>query len=527
VPGENNDRLAIEYLLMNSLNLLDRGQEGAAGNARLTALLWDVLERLRPTVFCDVGAFDGSVGMAAKAKFPGLLVYSFEANPEIFGLNASTVKAAGVKYMNRAVADTAGTVKIYAPRTLARYYSEGQVVAGTIDEPKVTGKASLRQRNEQAVYEEFEVDATTLDKFFAEEGFDITEQRIALWIDVEGAADKVLQGSAAVLANTVAVLIEVENFEFWKEQKDSAFITRELISKGFVPIARDREYGDHQFNILFVKAPQLSRITSELFDAKSALRACMISPDAQIAVAPGQAPSARNASIAMGFQRRIPILIPVFNAFTYLRNMVSQLRGYGFEEIVVVDNASTYPPLLEYLSEAGPDITVIRLEENKGPYDFWLDKKNFVSLPERFCVTDPDLQLNPSLPKDFVCELMLLTEEYRVGKAGLAMELADRSLMRDDKFQIGAESYHIWEWEAQFWKNQVGVTSTGDEVYDAGVDTTFAVYNKKFFEAANHLKAVRVAGRYTCRHLPWYRDRIVPAEEEAFYRAKQKFSYYN
>ena len=71
-------------------------------------------------------------------------------------------------------------------------------------------------------------------------------------------------------------------------------------------------------------------------------------------------------------------------------------------------------------------------------------------------MTDPDLQLNPSLPKDFVSELMSLTDEYRVGKAGLAMEISDRSLMRDDKFKIGAESYHIWEWEAQFWKNQVG-----------------------------------------------------------------------
>ena len=126
-----------------------------------------------------------------------------------------------------------------------------------------------------------------------------------------------------------------------------------------------------------------------------------------------------------------------------------------------------------------------------------------------------------------MCELTSLTEEHRVGKAGFALDISDRPLMRDDKFQIGAGSYHIWEWEAQFWKNPIGVTSTGDEVYDAVVDTTFAVYNKRFFDPANYLKAVRVGGKYTCRHLPWYKDRIVPQEEEAFYRANQKFSYYN
>ena len=273
-----NDKLATDYLLMANLNVLDRGEEGPAGNARLTSLLWDVLERLRPTVFFDIGAFDGACGVAAKQRFPRLLVYSFEANPEIFALNKATVAAAGVNYTNRAIADSVGSVKMYAPRTLSRYYDKGVVLPGQINEPKTTGKTSLLLRNEDAVYEEFNVNATTLDAFLAEEGFDVAEQRMVLWIDVEGAADKVLQGAEKALASSVAVLIEVENFEFWKEQKDSAYITRELIAKGFVPVARDREYGDHQFNILFVKAALVPRIASELFDAKSPLRSCMTSP---------------------------------------------------------------------------------------------------------------------------------------------------------------------------------------------------------------------------------------------------------
>jgi len=520
-----NNKLAIDYLLMANLNVLDRGEEGPAGNGRLTSLLWDVLGRLRPTVFFDIGAFDGACAVAAKQRFPRLLVYSFEANPEIFALNKANVSAAGVTYLNRAVSDSVGSVKMYAPRTLSRYYDKGVVLPGQINEPKTTGKTSLLLRNEDAVYEEFNVDATTLDAFLVDEGFDVAEQRMVLWIDVEGAADKVLQGAEKALASSVAVLIEVENFEFWKEQKDSAYITRELIAKGFVPVARDREYGDHQFNILFVKAALISRIASELFDAKSPLRSCMTSPAPQQTAASVR--TKPSSSLGAHFQKRIPVLIPIFNSVTYLKSMVSQLRRYGFEEIIAIDNASTFPPLLDYLSQSSPDLSVIRLEENKGPHNLFLDPKNLLSLPDHFCITDPDLELNPSLPEDFIYELISLTEKHRVGKAGLALNISDWSKMRHEKFRIGAADYQIWEWEAQFWKNPVGFTSTGDEVYSAAVDTTFAVYNKRFFDPADHLKGIRVGGKYTCRHLPWYKDRIVPAEEEAFYRASQKFSYYS
>ena len=520
-----NNKLAIDYLLMANLNVLDRGEEGPAGNGRLTSLLWDVMERLRPTAFFDIGAFDGACAVAAKQRFPRLLVYSFEANPEIFALHKSTVSAAGVTYLNRAISDSVGPVKMYAPRTLSRYYDKGVVLPGHINEPKTTGKTSLLLRNEDAVYEEFNVNATTLDAFLVEEGFDVAEQRIVLWIDAEGAADKVLQGAEKALASSVAVLIEVENFEFWKEQKDSAYLTRELIAKGFIPVARDREYGDHQFNILFVKAALMPRIASELFDAKSPLRSCMTSARPQQATASVR--TKPSSSLGSHFQKRIPILIPVFNSVTYLKSMVSQLRRYGFEEIIAIDNASTFPPLLDYLSQSSPDLSVIRLEENKGPHNLFLDPRNLLSLPDHFCITDPDLELNPSLPEDFIYELISLTEKYRVGKAGLALDISDWSKMRHEKFRIGAADYQIWEWEAQFWKNPVGFTSTGDEVYSAAVDTTFAVYNKRFFDPADHLKGVRVGGKYTCRHLPWYKDRIVPLEEEAFYRASQKFSYYS
>jgi FkbM family methyltransferase len=519
-PDETGES-ALDFLLMSNLNLHSRMEEGLPGNQRLAVLWWDILTRLRPTIFCDIGAHDGTASIATRAKFPDLPIYAFEANPEVFGLHSAALEAQRIRFVNLAISDAEGPARMYAPVTLSQYYRRGRVLPGKIDEPKATAKTSLLLRDEEATYNELNVPGTTLDGFFAKEGVHVAEQRFALWIDVEGAAAKVLHGASGILSSTVAVFIETEGFKFWKDQKDCVHVTQELIQQGFIPIARDREYGDHQFNLLFVKADEVAGIAGELFNRQSAWRNCLA--DTEPITAGGRAAS---TSVGSHFQKSMPILIPAFNSVTYLRATVSELRRRGFQNLVVVDNASTFPPMLEYLSQIDREITVIRLRDNRGPRDLFLDRKNFVSLPQYFCITDPDLEFNPALPEDFLCELAVLTEEHQVGKAGFAISLADREKMQEDVFEVGTNRARIWEREAQFWEQKIGLTSTGDEVYRAGIDTTFAVYNKRYFDASHYWYAVRVAGKYTCRHLPWYKETGLPAEEEEYYRAHARFSHY-
>ncbi len=130
------------------------------------------------------------------------------------------------------------------------------------------------------------------------------------------------------------------------------------------------------------------------------------------------------------------------------------------------------------------------------------------------------------MPPDFLAQLAALTEQHSVGKAGLAIDIADRATMRDNAFRIGDRHYRIWEWEDQFWREPLGLSPGGDPVFKAPVDTSFALYNKRFFSADDPLKAVRVAGRFTCRHLPWYKDVGLPADEEQFYRSRARDSFY-
>jgi hypothetical protein len=360
-----------------------------------------------------------------------------------------------------------------------------------------------------------------------------TDRLSLLWIDVEGAAERVLAGASRTLGRTRAVLLETEGFDFWLGQSDRGAVVARLVRAGFVPVARDREYGDKQFNILFVHQDCIQAILPQLFDSSSPLR-LGAEPDAAAAPAAEEpaplaaAPPARPyLSTAAALLSAIPIIIPSFNTVTYVRGMVEQLRGRGLRRLIVVDNASTYRPMLEYLAAPGPGVEVVLQSENKGPRDFFLDPSTFAALPELFCVTDPDLVLNPEMPEDFVAQLAAATEAFSVGKAGLAIDIADRSAMRQEDFEIGGKGWKIWEWESQFWQDQVGSLPGGDPVFRALVDTTFAVYNKRFFDGrGDHLQAVRVAGRYTCRHLPWYKDLGLPAEDERFYRLRSRDSYY-
>jgi glycosyltransferase involved in cell wall biosynthesis len=234
----------------------------------------------------------------------------------------------------------------------------------------------------------------------------------------------------------------------------------------------------------------------------------------------------RFASLGVAMLSEIPVLIPTFNNPTYLRLMLKQLATRGMRNVIVVDNASDAPDMLALLTEAEADAKVVRLSENRGPRDIIGNDASFRLLPEIFCVTDPDIVFNPELPEDFLVELLAISERFAVGKAGFSLDISDRAALRDDDFVIDDVAYKIWEWEAKYWGEQVGTTEGGDPMYHAEIDTTFALYNKRFLDRDRQYKAIRVAGRYTGRHLPWYKDCGMPASEEKLYRATQKFSYY-
>jgi hypothetical protein len=130
------------------------------------------------------------------------------------------------------------------------------------------------------------------------------------------------------------------------------------------------------------------------------------------------------------------------------------------------------------------------------------------------------------MPEDFISKLIWATNYYKIGKAGLALRIDDVAEMHDRKFTIQGREYHAAEWELQWWKDEIGHFEDGSPIYRAVTDTTFAVYNKNYFTPVLFYESVRVAGNYTCRHLPWYRNNGLGMDEENLYRETQKWSYH-
>ena len=46
--------------------------------------------------------------------------------------------------------------------------------------------------------------------------------------------------------------------------------------------------------------------------------------------------------------KQIPIVINNFNRLGYLKRLIASLESRGYKNIHIIDNNSTYPPLLEY-----------------------------------------------------------------------------------------------------------------------------------------------------------------------------------
>ena len=201
---------------------------------------------------------------------------------------------------------------------------------------------------------------------------------------------------------------------------------------------------------------------------------------------------------------QIPIFINARDRLGCLRQLVDWLRQAGYEKIYILDNASTYQPLLEYYSKLEKQgIWVLKLRQNLGHTALWrsgiLEK---LDIRTPYVYTDPDVLPLEECPENFVADLLELLRKYPwLEKAGLGLYYEDITY-----FDAAAKQV----WEKQFYQIQVE-----KEVYFAPLDTTMALYRD-----ARHYcieEAVRTGGRLMCRHLPWYYDYERLPEDERYY----------
>lgn len=207
-------------------------------------------------------------------------------------------------------------------------------------------------------------------------------------------------------------------------------------------------------------------------------------------------------------KKNMPVVVIGYNQFTYIKNMVSQLEKYT-SDIIVVDNNSTYPPLINYY-ENDFKYTLLKQKINFGHKVF---EQRFVQdlVGDNYILTDPDLKFNSKLPTNFIKVLIDVSNYFQASKVGFALCI-DADDIRND---ITFAGLSIKQWESVFWKNKLHYQEDPSlELYNAAIDTTFCLINKKY-SGLN----IRIAGNYTCKHLPWhinFKQDLLPGEYEAY-----------
>ena len=197
----------------------------------------------------------------------------------------------------------------------------------------------------------------------------------------------------------------------------------------------------------------------------------------------------------------IPVYINARNLLTPLRKMVDYLLQIPNARPIIIDNDSTWGPLLEYYENDCP-VKVVRTGVNGGKFgwsEHMLDHK--AEGIEKYVVTDSDLELD-GIPLDVLDVLSDgLDSHPGVTKVGLSLDfetIPDDYPMKQD----------VIDWECQFWR-----TRTGGFCH-AGIDTTFAMRRASdpiAFETYGHRRADRP---YCAGHWPWHWTPTVIEESE-------------
>jgi hypothetical protein len=206
---------------------------------------------------------------------------------------------------------------------------------------------------------------------------------------------------------------------------------------------------------------------------------------------------------------QVPILINSFNRLHSLRRLMNWLLRAGYANLYIIDNASSYPPLLRYLSglEQNRQAKVIRLAENAVHLAIWRQSLlDWLEMDTEYVYTDPDVVPVDACPRDLVGVLQsALIDNPDIAVAGLG-------LLLDDLPDTYRYKSHAVDSERRFW-----LRPAASGLFQAPIDTTLALfYRPKAGHSAGH-PAIRSGWPYLAAHEGWYLNHAQPTEEDLFY----------
>src|SRR5262249_48040669 len=129
-------------------------------------------------------------------------------------------------------------------------------------------------------------------------------------------------------------------------------------------------------------------------------------------------------TLAEGDPFDTPIFIQNFNQLTFLKKQVTWLQRAGYRRITVIDNDSTFQPLLSYYAgrTSRGAMAVVRRGRNDGKRTLWNDPLRGLDRP--FVFTSSDIVPDECCPVDVVAHLAgHLRDSPQILKAGLGLRI--------------------------------------------------------------------------------------------------------
>lgn len=208
--------------------------------------------------------------------------------------------------------------------------------------------------------------------------------------------------------------------------------------------------------------------------------------------------------------KQVPIIINNFNQLSYLKQLIHALEIRGYKNIHIIDNNSTYPPLLEFYKSCPYE--VYELGRNVGYKALW-ETDIFKKFRKGYYVyTDSDVVPTEECPDNFIEYFYSILQKYkRAQKVGF-------SLKTDDLPDFYRDKQKVISWEAGLYKKELE-----NNVFEAQIDTTFALYRPFAHGEANFVEQnIRLLRPFEARHMPWYTNSEDITEEQKYYIAHCK-----
>ena len=213
--------------------------------------------------------------------------------------------------------------------------------------------------------------------------------------------------------------------------------------------------------------------------------------------------------------KNIPIVILNRDRLYPLMEQVEALRKKGYNNITIIDNRSTYGPLLEWYNTVGVDVFYNNITENSC-HAFrdlvQMQHPKFLDIiKDWFVFNDSDIIPLDTVPDDYIEHLIGFATKYNKAKVGMSIKIDDIDL----NYPLNA---WVHSYESGYWTNGI-MDESGTELYPHPVDTTFAVHAPGTIPTWSN-NTFRAGVPYIVKHAPFYYDPNNLPDDEKHYLSR-------